>query len=367
MERAGGVENSDIVFRGVAKHYGDVVAVENIDLTIPSGAFVALLGPSGCGKTTCLRMIAGFEQPTAGSVMLAGADMAAVPPYQRPINMVFQQYALFPQFDVAGNVAYGLRQARPRLASAEIRRRTDDALAMVQLGGFGRRRVHELSGGQQQRVALARALVNRPKVLLLDEPLAALDKKLRTDMQIELQNLQRELGITFVLVTHDQEEALSMSDVVCVMNKGRIVQMDAPSRVYDAPASRFVAEFVGKTNMLDGTVLRSAGGDCHLRLANGAALDARLSTPIADGAKAVVSIRPANIRLCDTAASPIHGKILNRIFLGSSIEYAIGVPALGQLLVTRDHDAGHPNLLQPGDAVGLAFSQGGPIAFPANL
>ncbi|TIW86580.1 MAG: ATP-binding cassette domain-containing protein, partial [Mesorhizobium sp.] len=219
----------DIEFRGVAKRYGAVTAVSGIDLAVPPSAFVALLGPSGCGKTTCLRMIGGFEQPSEGQVFIRGQDMAGTPPYRRPVNMVFQQYALFPHLDVEANVSYGLRQARPRLSSREIGQRAGEALEMVRLAGYGGRKIHELSGGQQQRVALARALVNKPAVLLLDEPLAALDKKLRTDMQIELQNLQREIGITFVLVTHDQEEALSMSDFVCVMNGGRIVQLGQPN------------------------------------------------------------------------------------------------------------------------------------------
>ena len=227
-----------------------MIAVSDINLAVPKGAFVALLGPSGCGKTTCLRMIGGFEQPSEGTVLIDGRPMNGVPPYRRPVNMVFQHYALFPHLDVEANVSYGLRQMRPSIERREIARRAAEALELVRLRRFRKRRIHEMSGGQQQRVALARAIVNRPSVLLLDEPLAALDQKLRTAMQIELQTLQRELGITFLLVTHDQEEALSMSDIVCVMNAGRIVQMAPPQEVYDKPARFFVADFVGKTNRL---------------------------------------------------------------------------------------------------------------------
>jgi spermidine/putrescine transport system ATP-binding protein len=260
---------NDIEFRSVTKSYGFVTAVTDINLNVPKGAFLALLGPSGCGKTTCLRMIGGFEQPSEGTVLIDGREMNGVPAYRRPVNMVFQHYALFPHFNVEQNVAYGLRQMRPRIAAGEINRRVGEALEMVRLGGFAKRRIHEMSGGQQQRVALARAIVNRPSVLLLDEPLAALDKKLRSAMQIELQTLQRELGITFVLVTHDQEEALSMADIVCVMSAGRIRQLGSPQEVYDRPADLFVADFVGKTNRVDATM--EADGRT-LRLGDGSAL-----------------------------------------------------------------------------------------------
>jgi spermidine/putrescine transport system ATP-binding protein len=362
-----GQQTLDIEFRGVSKRYGDVTAVHPTDFAVPKGAFIALLGPSGCGKTTCLRMIGGFEQPSSGQVLIGGTDMAEVPPYRRPVNMVFQHYALFPHFDVSANVAYGLRQIRPRLTSSEIARRTADALAMVQLAGFGARKVHELSGGQQQRVALARALVNRPSVLLLDEPLAALDKKLRTDMQIELQNLQRELGITFVLVTHDQEEALSMSDVVCVMNGGRIVQLGAPDEIYDRPADRFVAAFVGKTNFLDGTVLENEAGGARIRLANGMDVTARLGGEATTGAMVSVSLRPEALRLGTPAGEAgLSGIIRNRIFLGSTAEYAIEVPLLGTLLATADHSAAQSDLLRPGDPVAISFNPGAPLAFPAS-
>ncbi len=355
----------DIEFRAVAKRYGEVTAVHGIDLAIPKGAFVALLGPSGCGKTTCLRMIGGFEQPSSGTVTIRGQDMAGTPPFRRPVNMVFQQYALFPHLSVGDNIGYGLRQQRPRLAGSEIARRVEEALEMVRLAGYGRRRIHELSGGQQQRVALARALVNKPAVLLLDEPLAALDKKLRTEMQLELQNLQRSLGITFVLVTHDQEEALSMSDLVCVMNKGRVVQIGAPSQIYDDPADLFVADFVGKTNLLDGKVAQAQGKAARIVLADGTALEARTHAPLQPGQAARVSIRPEAMRLGLAEGPRLRGTVHNRIFLGSTAEYAIEVEHVGMVLVAADHLAHGPGLKGPGDSVSIGFAQGAPLAFAA--
>lgn len=354
----------DIEFRGVTKRYGSVTAVSGIDLAIPPSAFVALLGPSGCGKTTCLRMIGGFEQPSEGAVFIRGSDMAGTPPYRRPVNMVFQQYALFPHLDVEDNIAYGLRQARPRLASREISLRAGEALAMVRLAGYGRRKIHELSGGQQQRVALARALVNKPAVLLLDEPLAALDKKLRTDMQIELQNLQREIGITFVLVTHDQEEALSMSDFVCVMNGGRIVQLGQPSEIYDEPADLFVADFVGKTNLLSGKVAGHSGNLVEVVLADGTVIAARKRTSLRQDEAVAVSLRPESLSLGAPGNGRLNGIVRNRIFLGSTAEYAIEVGGIGTLLAKADHLIGSKNLFKPGEPVAIGFTAGTPLAFP---
>jgi spermidine/putrescine transport system ATP-binding protein len=354
---------NDIEFRSVTKRYGSVTAVSDINLAVPKGAFVALLGPSGCGKTTCLRMIGGFEQPSEGTVLIDGREMNSVPPYHRPVNMVFQHYALFPHFDVEQNVAYGLKQARPKLASSEILARARQALEMVRLGGFEKRRIHEMSGGQQQRVALARAIVNKPSVLLLDEPLAALDKKLRTAMQIELQTLQRELGITFVLVTHDQEEALSMSDMVCVMNAGRIVQMDRPQDIYDKPANLFVADFVGKTNRIKATV--EADGST-LRLSNGMSLTAK--SGLKPGGT-TVALRPEAIELRRQPtgdSSQLAGTVTHRIFLGSTAEYQISVDGLGDFLVTADRrSAQESDLVEPGERVVLSFDPGKVHVFPA--
>jgi len=356
---------NDIEFRSVAKRYGSVTAVSDINLAVPKGAFVALLGPSGCGKTTCLRMIGGFEQPSEGTVLINGREMNGVPPYRRPVNMVFQHYALFPHFDVEQNVSYGLKQERPKLPASEISARARQALEMVRLGGFEKRRIHEMSGGQQQRVALARAIVNKPAVLLLDEPLAALDKKLRTAMQIELQTLQRELGITFVLVTHDQEEALSMSDMVCVMNAGRIVQMAKPQDVYDQPASLFVADFVGKTNRIAATV--EAGG-AVLRLSNGTPLAAKGKVGLKPGA-ATVALRPEAIELVRQPSgddSQLTGTVTHRIFLGSTAEYQINVDGLGDFLVTADRrSVQESDLVEPGERVALNFDPGKVHVFPA--
>lgn len=357
---------NDIEFRSVTKNYGPVTAVTDINLNVSKGAFLALLGPSGCGKTTCLRMIGGFEQPSEGKVLINGQEMNGVPAYRRPVNMVFQHYALFPHFNVEQNVAYGLRQQRPRLAKAEITRRVGEALEMVRLGGFATRRIHEMSGGQQQRVALARAIVNRPSVLLLDEPLAALDKKLRSAMQIELQTLQRELGITFVLVTHDQEEALSMADIVCVMSAGRIRQLGTPQEVYDHPADLFVADFVGKTNRFEATT--DVDG-ATLRFADGSVLAPGSKVPPASG-KSIVAIRPEAIRISRSAVETgpsFKGTVTHRIFLGSSAEYAVAVPGLGDVLVTTERNAiDVSDLAAPGEPVVLSFDPRAAHIFPAS-
>jgi putative spermidine/putrescine transport system ATP-binding protein len=246
-----------VEFDGVSRTYGDVRAVDRVSFSIRDGEFFSMLGPSGSGKTTCLRLIAGFETPSAGSIRIHGSEAAGVPPYERDVNTVFQDYALFPHMDVRDNVAYGLMVKG--VAKAERYARAGEALTMVALDGFGARKPSQLSGGQRQRVALARALVNRPRVLLLDEPLGALDLKLREQMQVELKTLQRQLGITFVYVTHDQGEALSMSDRVAVFNKGRIEQVDTPRQLYTRPTTRFVATFVGTSNVVDGERAKALG------------------------------------------------------------------------------------------------------------
>jgi len=339
-------------FRAATKRYGDVLAADALSFGIGRGEFLSFLGPSGCGKTTALRMLAGFETPTSGEVWLDGERVTDVPAYKRPVNMVFQHYALFPHLSVADNIAYGLRQRRPRPDASDVARKVDRALDMVRLSGFGPRRIWEMSGGQQQRVALARAIVNEPKVLLLDEPLAALDRKLRREMQIELQTLQRQLGITFVLVTHDQEEALSMSDRICIMRAGRIVQSGSPNALYDQPVNRYVADFVGKSNFIDGRLVALSGTVGQVETGSGQRFAGQVSALAIQGAKVSLSIRPEQIGLAHRAsetAQPV--TVINRIFLGEHTEYLVRHATLGDLLVlvARQAEASEGSFA-PGDA-----------------
>jgi spermidine/putrescine transport system ATP-binding protein len=362
----------DVEIIDVTKQFGEVTAVDRMSLKIASGAFYSFLGPSGCGKTTTLRMIAGFEQPTSGEILLAGQPIAGVPPYRRNVNTVFQHYALFPHMDVAQNVGYGLRQKK--VGRAEEQRRASEALALVRLGGYEKRRTWELSGGQQQRVALARALVNRPTVLLLDEPLGALDLKLRKEMQLELKALQREVGITFVYVTHDQEEALTMSDVIVVMRDGRIQQMGDPAELYERPVNRFVADFIGTSNFLEATVVgtdptthratvrttprQASGGTQEVTM--GGTVTATGTMPAA-GDKVIVAVRPERVEVVpatsDNAAAPgwtvVPGRINQGTYLGDQTEYRIETDAVGELVARRQNAAGAGNALGvgPGDPV----------------
>jgi spermidine/putrescine transport system ATP-binding protein len=335
----------DVEFKDVTKRFGSVVAVDDVNFQVPRGAFFSFLGPSGCGKTTSLRMIAGFDQPTSGDVLLQGQSVVGIPAFKRHVNMVFQHYALFPHLDVFDNIAYGLRQQRPRPDKAELMRRVSEALELVRLAGYGERRVWELSGGQQQRVALARALINHPTVLLLDEPLAALDRKLRREMQIELQTLQREVGITFILVTHDQEEALSMSDMICIMRNGGIVQTGSPADLYDEPVNRYVADFVGKSNFFEGRTIGVDADGATIESANGLKLAGRTPAQTRKpsiGAVAAIAVRPelvmieaaGSTRLLDNAADvTAPARVKNRIFLGEQTEYLVEADGLGEILV----------------------------------
>jgi spermidine/putrescine transport system ATP-binding protein len=361
----------DVELLEVTKRFGEVVAVDAMTLRIPRGSFTSLLGPSGCGKTTTLRMIAGFEQPTEGEILLAGRPIAGVPPYQRSVNTVFQHYALFPHMNVAQNVGYGLRQKK--VGKDEERRRASEALELVRLGGYERRRTWELSGGQQQRVALARALVNRPTVLLLDEPLGALDLKLRKQMQLELKALQQEVGITFVYVTHDQEEALTMSDVIVVMNGGRIQQLGGPEELYERPVNRFVADFIGVSNPIPGTVRRF---DATTRRASiesdrGLQLEGRITDPAASPAASdtvIVAVRPERLTVepagTDAATqlpqngaaagwTSVPGRITQGTYLGEQTEFRIDTDLAGELIVRRQNVTGASGSsgLGPGDPV----------------
>lgn len=318
--------------RGVSKRFGAVLAASDLNLSIGEGEFLSFLGPSGCGKTTALRMLAGFEAPTEGEVLLDGEVVNALDAHRRPVNMVFQQYALFPHMTVAQNIGYGLRQRRPRLPKAQIAEKVTKALDVVQLSGFEERRTWEMSGGQQQRVALARAIINEPKLLLLDEPMAALDRKLRKEMQIELQDLQRKLGITFVLVTHDQEEALSMSDRICIMREGRIVQIGSPQELYDRPNSRYVADFVGTSNFFDGKVNGHAGDLTTVLLGNGMSMQGTPGEELTDGQAVSISVRPEQMKL-HHQGDGVKVEVHNRIFLGEHTEYLVNHETLGDFLV----------------------------------
>lgn len=344
--------------RNVSKLFGELRAVDEIDLSIAAGEFLSFLGPSGCGKTTALRMLAGFETPSTGSVLIDGQDVSGLEPYRRPVNMVFQSYALFPHLTVQENIAYGLKQQRPRLARDLIATKVARALDTVRLSGFQDRRIWEMSGGQQQRVALARAIVNEPKLLLLDEPLAALDRKLRKEMQIELQDLQRQLGITFVLVTHDQEEALSLSDRICVMRAGKIVQIGSPQDLYDNPMSRYVADFVGTSNFFEGRVEAVQGDTASIVLGDGQTYQGRSSGAVAATETGCMSLRPEQIRMSRAEApGALPVVIQNRIFLGEHTEYLVRHDALGPIIVMapRQSDAGL-NAPDKGDMVWIDWT-----------
>ncbi len=299
-----------IQIKNVNKRFGEFVAVKDVSLDIYKGEFFALLGGSGCGKTTLLRMLAGFETPSAGEVIIDGVDMSGIPPYERPVNMMFQSYALFPHMNVQKNVAYGLK--RERVASAEIKSRTAEILEMVELGDFAKRKPHQLSGGQRQRVALARALIKRPKVLLLDEPLAALDKRLREQTQFELMNIQDKLGITFVVVTHDQEEAMTLATRIAVMDQGSFEQIGTPAEIYENPRSKFIASFIGSANLLDCSVSHR-DGDCLEVKPDGInqAIRVEHGGELAIGAKATLAIRPEkiSIRKRDDASAANSGDV----------------------------------------------------------
>jgi spermidine/putrescine ABC transporter ATP-binding subunit len=340
-----------VEIRGITKRFGDVLAVDDVTLDIRPGEFLTLLGPSGCGKTTLLRILAGFERVDGGAVSISGADVTLVPAHRRPVSTVFQHYALFPHRSVEANVAFGLEMdGVPR---AQVADRVAKALALVRLEGYGARRIHELSGGQKQRVALARALVLEPDVLLLDEPMAALDPKLRKEMQVELKNLQERLRTTFVFVTHDQDEALVMADRIAVMNHGRIEQVDGGEDLYERPRTRFVADFMGVANIVGVRVLSVGGGLARLQTPRGLELVARDDGGYREGETVWVGIRPEKISLVHKAPNTFSGTIDDEIFLGDYTDWRVRVG--GETL-----SVGEGNVLARGrargDAVTLSFA-----------
>jgi spermidine/putrescine transport system ATP-binding protein len=342
-----------VVVERVSKSYGDVAAVRDVTLEIGRAEFFTLLGPSGCGKTTTLRMIAGFIVPDEGRILIDGRDVTDVPPNRRPSNMVFQQYALFPHLSVWENVAFGPRESR--MDRHEMKSRVDGTLELVQLGAMARRMPSQLSGGQQQRVALARALVNSPAVLLLDEPLGALDLKMRKTMQFELKQIQREVGITFVYVTHDQDEALTMSDRIAVMNHGVVEQVGTPREVYGAPRTLFVAGFIGDANLLAGRVVETEGNRVAIQLASGAVVWARAVDRLAPGSAAVAVIRPETVRLmpAEGDVGGPEGILTETVFQGSAVR-AVLEAADGERIVAT---------LAPGEVAPVAVGQRAAVAW----
>ncbi len=318
-----------ILFEGVTKRFGDFTAVNDLTLGIYEREFFALLGASGCGKSTLLRMLAGFETPTSGRILLDGQDLAGIPPYRRPVNMMFQSYALFPHMSVEDNIAFGLKQEG--MPKAEIAARVSEMLALVKLEGFARRKPHQLSGGQRQRVALARSVAKRPKVLLLDEPLGALDKKLREETQFELMDLQQELGLTFMVVTHDQEEAMTMADRIAIMDKGEVCQVATPAEVYEAPNSRFVADFVGTVNLFEGTVGERNGAGTLIRSGEAMTIRTTDGTETSAGSTVWYAVRPEKIKVSarppeGQSVNAAEGEIWDIAYLGDMTLYHVRLP-----------------------------------------
>jgi spermidine/putrescine transport system ATP-binding protein len=355
--------DSDIRLEGVTKRFAETLAVDDLSLEIPRGSFFAMLGPSGCGKTTTLRMVGGFEDPTAGRVFLGGIDVTDHPPFRRDVNTVFQSYALFPHLSVERNVSFGLE--RKKVGKEEVRQRVGDILDLVQLTGLGKRRPQQLSGGQQQRVALARALVNHPRALLLDEPLGALDLRLRRQLQIELKRIQADIGITFVHVTHDQEEALTMADTIAVMNEGRIEQMGSGEELYERPRTEFVANFLGISNLVDGTVGSRDGTMATFDAEEGE----RVFVPSdrfanVNGGPIRIGIRPEKIEIASSDSTSeassasrnvIHGRVTVASYLGTSIQYVVETKTGRELTVIAPNREGGADSIGPGRDVSLAW------------
>ncbi|HUG62550.1 MAG TPA: ABC transporter ATP-binding protein [Methylomirabilota bacterium] len=351
-----------VEIRAASKEFGagaaQFRALDAVSLSIRANEFFTLLGPSGCGKTTLLRMIAGFEAPTRGMILLDGEDITDRPPFHRPVNTVFQNYALFPHMSVAENIGFGLTMLGRR--KSEVAATVAEMLRLVRMEDLAGRRTSQISGGQQQRVALARALAPRPKVLLLDEPLSALDLKLRKEMQIELKRLQHETGITFIFVTHDQEEALTMSDRIAVMSKGRVLQVGGPRDIYHAPVDRFVAGFIGETNMLPATIERIDGATARARLAIGPALTASVSDDIDDDGDVVVMLRPEHARLVEAGAADaaLTGTLAEIVYFGTDTHFHIRLADGSTFIVREQNRAGVDEVHAAGAAVGIAVDAG---------
>jgi len=343
----------DLEFRNVSKNFGEVSAVDDVSLQVRRGEFLSLLGPSGCGKTTSLRLVAGFERPTRGEIFLNAQPVGGVPAYRRNVNTVFQHYALFPHMNVVDNVAFGLRMKR--LPPSQVAQRVESMLALVELPDVGSRFPHQLSGGQQQRIALARALVNEPTVLLLDEPLGALDLKVRRRMQQELKRIHREVGVTFIYVTHDQEEALTMSDRIAVMNRGRIEQLDTPSAIYERPSTKFVASFIGMTNVLTGTTEGHEDKSIVVRTVGGIVLRGVTTQSISKGEKVELTVRPEKVRLSmqapTLAENCLEGRVTEIVYLGASTEYYVALTSGSKLRVVAQNSIEGQTLADMGASV----------------
>jgi spermidine/putrescine transport system ATP-binding protein len=351
---------ASVELREIRKHFGEFVAVDGVSFTVEQGEFVTLLGPSGCGKTTTLRMIGGFELPTAGALLINGEEMGNRPPYRRPVNTVFQNYALFPHLTVGENIGYGLEMSRVR--KDDRVRRVNEVLALVRLPHIEKRKPAELSGGQQQRVALARALVNRPQVLLLDEPLGALDLKLRKAMQLELKRLNREVGATFIYVTHDQEEALTMSDRIAVMNEGKILQVGSPAEIYERPRDRFVADFIGQTNFIEGTVVSLHDGFGAVEIVGSGVLRGQVVDGTPEG-QVALAVRPEKIALdsdfpeshVPPGWNALSGQVVDLIYLGTHTQHIVRLPNGAEIAVHRQNRSATPAGQSTGDDVTIVF------------
>ena len=359
-----------INIEGVSKTFGSIVAVDNVNIEISTGEFFSLLGPSGCGKTTLLRMLAGFESPSSGEIYIDGKAMSEIPPHQRPTNMVFQNYAIFPHLDVASNIAYGLR--KDKLGKVEQKRMVEEALEMVKLPGYGKRRSNELSGGQLQRVALARALIKRPKVLLLDEPLGALDKKLREEMQLELRVLQESVGITFIFVTHDQEEALTLSDRVAVMARGNVLQMDSPQQLYNYPVNVEVADFIGRMNFFDARVKSLQGDVAHLDTNALGRLKLFIEgKQLQQGDQLILALRPEQVHLTHERtedANTVKGKLSTSAYFGDRSHYYVSVEGIDKPIEVSGQDSklSSDHNCERGSEVWLSWNENSLVVLPAN-